>query len=108
VGGLRRSELAAMRMEHQTKHPSGYSIRIRHSKTNQEGRGREVEIGYGAHSLTCPVLALENWIGIASIKDGLILRRVGQYGKVGESLDSHSVGEIVKRLGDREEAGEKG
>jgi integrase len=39
VGGLRRSELAALRVEHLTKHRSGYTIRILRSKTDQEGTG---------------------------------------------------------------------
>jgi integrase len=98
VGGLRRSELAALRVEHLTKHRSGYTIRIPRSKTDQEGKGREIEIVLGSHELTCPVLALENWMAVAPIKDGYLLRSVGQYGSVGQSLDKDSVGEIIKKL----------
>jgi integrase len=48
--------------------------------------------------LTCPVLALENWLKIAGVKEGFVLRSVGTYGNVGDSLDKDSVGAIVKKL----------
>jgi integrase len=51
VGGLRRSELAALRVEHLSKHRSGYTIRIPRSKTDQEGKGREIEIVAGTNDL---------------------------------------------------------
>jgi integrase len=44
------------------------------------------------------VLALENWMAIAPIEDGYLLRSVGQYGSVGQSLDKDSIGEIIKKL----------
>jgi integrase len=98
AGGLRRSELAALRVEHLARHRTGYTVKIPRSKTDQEGKGREIEIPLGAHDLTCPVQALENWLEIAGIKDGYILRSVGLYGNIGEELDKDSVGRIVKRL----------
>jgi integrase len=98
VGGLRRSEMAALRVEHLTKHRTGYTIRIPRSKTDQEGKGREIEIVVGTNELTCPVLALENWMAMAPVKDGYLLRSVGQYGSVGQSLDKDSIGAIIKRL----------
>jgi site-specific recombinase XerD len=45
VGGLRRSELVALRVEHLTKHRSGYTIRIPRSKTDQEGKGDRNRVG---------------------------------------------------------------
>jgi integrase len=52
----------------------------------------------GTNELTCPVLALENWMAMAPVKDGYLLRSVGQHGGVGQSLDKDSIGAIVKRL----------
>jgi integrase len=98
VGGLRRSEMAALRVEHLTKHRSGYTIPIPRSKTDRGGKGREIEIVVGTNELTCPVLALENWMAMAPVKDGYLLRSFGQYGGVGQSLDKDSIGAIVKRL----------
>jgi integrase len=98
AGSLRRSELAAIKVEDLAWHRKGVTITIPRSKTDQEGEGREVEIPLGTHDLTCPVMALENWIKIASIKDGNVFRRVGLYGNVGKALSKDSVGRIVKRL----------
>jgi integrase len=98
AGSLRRSELAAIRVEDLTRHKRGMTILIPRSKTDQEGEGREVEIPYGSHDLTCPVMAIENWITIASIQDGQLFRSVGLHGNVGPALDKDSIGRIVKRL----------
>ena len=98
AGSLRRSELAAIRVEDLTWHRKGVTIRIPRSKTDQEGEGREVEIVHGLHDRTCPVMALENWLKIAAITDGLVFRRVGEFGTVGPALNKDSVGRIVKRL----------
>ena len=98
AGSLRRSELAALRVEHVTWHRKGITLAIPRSKTDQEGQGREVEILLGVHDLTCPVMALENWLKISSVKSGYVFRRVGQHGNVGEALDKDSIGRIVKRL----------
>jgi len=97
-GSLRRSELAALRVEDLAWHRKGVTIRIPRSKTDQEGRGREVEILYGLHDRTCPVMALENWLKVSLVKDGYVFRRVGQYGNLGPALGKDSIGRIVKRL----------
>ncbi len=98
AGSLRRSELAALRVEEITWHRKGITLLIPRSKTDQEGEGREVEILLGVHDQTCPVMALENWLKISGVKAGQVFRRVGQHGNVGEGLDKDSIGRIVKRL----------
>ena len=98
AGSLRRSELAGIRVKDLTRHKKGMTIHIPRSKTDQEGEGREVEIPFGLYDRTCPVEALENWLKIASIKDGLVFRRVGEHGNVGPALSKDSIGRIVKRL----------
>jgi integrase len=98
VGGLRRSELAAIRVEHLRWHRTGCTIQIPWSKTDQEGKGREIELPLGVSDRTCPCLALENWLKIANIKEGFVLRRVGMYGHVGQALDKDSIGRIIQRL----------
>ena len=57
-------------VEDLVSHRKGYTIRIPRSKTDQEGQGREVDLLLGAHDRTCPVLALENWLKVANIKEG--------------------------------------
>ena len=61
---------------------------------------------------TRPVLALENWLKIANIKEGYVFRRVGLYGNIGKSrLSGNAIGAIVKRavewgkLGDPDDYG---
>jgi integrase len=98
VGGLRRSELAAIRVEHLGWHRTGCTIQIPWSKTDQEGKGREIELPFGVSDRTCPCLALENWLTIANIKQGFVLRRVGLYGHVGRALGKDSIGRIIQRL----------
>ena len=98
AGALRRSELAAMRFEDVIWHRKGITIRLPRSKTDQEAVGREVEILWGVHDQTCPVMALENWLKIAQVKDGPVFRSVGQYGKVGGGLHPNSIGRLVKDL----------
>jgi len=98
AGSLRRSELAAIRVKDLNWHRKGVTIHIPRSKTDQEGEGREVEIVHGLHDQTCPVMALENWLKIASIADGPVFRRVGEFGNVGTALNKDSIGRIVKRL----------
>ena len=97
AGSLRRSELAALKVDEVTWHRKGITLFIPRSKTDQEGEGREVEIPLGSQDLTCPVMALENWLKISGVKTGQVFRRVGQYGNVGKGLDKDSIGRIVKR-----------
>lgn len=98
AGSLRRSELAALKVDEITWHRKGITLLIPRSKTDQEGEGREVEILLGVHDQTCPVMALENWLKVSGVKSGQVFRRVGQHGTVGDGLDKDSIGRIVKRL----------
>lgn len=104
AGGLRRSELAEIRIEDLHWHKRGITVHIEHSKTDQEGQGREVELPYGSQpdatpldELTCPVRALEQWLKIAGIKEGKIFRRVTAAQTIGAELDPHSIARIIKQ-----------
>lgn len=101
AGALRRSELAAVRMEHLTSHKNGLTVKIPRSKNDQEGRGREVEIPYGSAPGTCPVEAIRNWIAISGIsqESGPLLRAVDRWGCVSKTgLNPASITWVVKRL----------
>jgi integrase len=104
AGGMRRSELAAMRIEHLHWHKKGMTIFLPSSKTDQEGQGREVELPLGVQpamtplsQLTCPVRALDQWLRQASIKEGAVFRKVTHAQTIRGALGPHSVGWIVKR-----------
>lgn len=96
AGAFRRSELVALTVEDVEKVKQGLLIRLRRSKTDQNGQGRKVAIPY-ARGKVCPVLALQEWLTIADITTGLIFRGVNRHGKMlDKGLTPQSVALIVK------------
>ena len=62
AGAFRRSELVALTVEDVELHPhDGLRIRLRHSKTDQEGRGEIKALPYGANPDTCPPCVYLRW-----------------------------------------------
>lgn len=97
AGALRRSELVALDVEDVTASADGLTLRLRRSKTDQEGQGRVVGIPYGSNPATCPVRAWQRWLA-SGIESGPAFRPVDRKGRVGgERLGARSVAEIVKR-----------
>jgi integrase len=102
AGGFRRSELASLTVEDITVTDDGLIIRLRRSKTDQEGRGREVAVPYGSHPETCPVRAYREWLAAGDFADGPIFREVDRHARVqGHALHKDSIGSIVKRAAAR-------
>lgn len=99
AGALRRSELVALDVEDLDFRPEGVVLRLRRSKTDQEGQGAEVAIPYGSAELTCPVKALRTWLDAASIQAGAIFTSVDKAGVVRpHRLSDRDVARTVKRL----------
>lgn len=97
AGAFRRSELVALDVEDLTETEAGLVIRIRRSKTDQEGAGQEVAIPHGRRLR--PVAALHDWLGVAGITEGPIFRSMRKGGAVTEDrLDAQTVAGVVKRL----------
>jgi site-specific recombinase XerD len=91
----RRSELVALDVSDISANECGFMVRIRRSKTDQEGRGATVAVPFGA--IACPVKALQAWLDAASITDGPIFRPVLRNGAVATTrLTDRSVANIVK------------
>jgi integrase len=63
AGALRRSELAALTVEQAEFNSDGLVILLERSKTDQPGKGVSVAIPFGSHYPTCPVRAMERWLG---------------------------------------------
>ena len=62
AGALRRSELAALTIgDLHWHHSDGLYVRIRTSKTDQEGAGATVVLPFGTHPGTCPPCAALRW-----------------------------------------------
>jgi len=72
AGGFRRSELVSIEYDDVDFVPEGVKIFIKRSKTDQTGEGMTKAIPYFQNSSYCPVIALKQWIEIASIKSGKI------------------------------------
>jgi site-specific recombinase XerD len=104
AGAFRRSELASLYMSDLTfsSPTGGVVVHLRHSKTDQEGAGREVAIPPGEHAVTCPVRTLREWIQAIGIKDGAVFRGIDRHGHISKSgLHPDSIGTIVKRAAAR-------
>jgi integrase len=98
AGAFRRSELVALTVSDATFTPDGLELRIRRSKTDQEGRGRLVAIPYSGTPDLCPVRALRAWLEASAIAEGPLFREVTRHGHVATApLTGRSLSRIVKR-----------
>jgi len=102
AGAFRRSELMALNVADLVEHPEGLRVRIRKSKTDQEGAGTEIAIPHGR--FVRPVALVREWLDAAGISDGPVFRPVSRYGVMrrldarGEPprLTTRAVGDIIK------------
>lgn len=98
TGAFRRSELIAIDIEHLSFDQGGVSIFIPKSKTDQEMRGRIVDIPFTAHAKYCPIRTLKEWIEYAQIEKGPVFLQVNKGGNiVRKRLGSRSVALMLKR-----------
>lgn len=97
LSAMRRSEIVGLDVADLTFAPAGLDVRIRHSKTDQEGIGRLIAIPYDQNESTCAVRAVRDWLSAAAIIEGPIFRRVTRWGVVGDrALSPAVVARIVK------------
>ena len=96
AGALRRSELIALNVEDFEECLEGFHVKIRRSKTDQEGAGDFVAIPYG--SRLRPIRALRDWLEAAAIIEGPVFRpiRKGGRGVQPKRLTDRSVANILK------------
>lgn len=77
-------------------------IDLRRSKTDQQGRGRQVGIPFGENAATCPVRALRRWLKESRIKSGPLFRGINRDGHIDPRvLNRASIGWILKRAAQR-------
>ena len=89
---LRRSELCNFTFGDLTRIPGrGPAIRLMRSKTDQEGASKLIPVSASLHSL------ISEWRDKYQLK-GAILRSVDRHGKVGDKLNSGSIGTILNGL----------
>jgi integrase len=90
-GGRRRSEVAAAKVDDLTMVEGGYIYHLPFSKTDQEGKGREVPV------LGRAALALQAWLEAAGIVEGHVFRAVHGKGRIGAGISARTVARIVQR-----------
>ena len=98
AGAFRRSELVALDVKDVEFRDQGVIIIIRKSKTDQEKKGRELAIPYQS-PVTCPVMALHEWLEAAGIDHGPIFRGIHKGNKLSEKrLSDKTVSRVVKQV----------
>jgi integrase len=97
AGAFRRSELVAIDLDDLDRRDQGIVVHLRRSKTDPEAAGREVALPRGHDPHTCPIAAIDAWIGQAAISDGALFRAVDRHGNVGERLTGQSVTLVIRR-----------
>jgi integrase len=96
AGAFRRSELASINVEDCGMRGAELVIRLRKSKTDQEGRGREVVIPPAIKGV-CPIKAVRAWLERANIRTGALFRSIHTGEIVTQRrLPSGEVARIVK------------
>ena len=96
AAALRRSELVSLDVDDLKFVPEGLIIHLRRSKTDQEGKGRQIAVPLG-RTAACPVKAVHQWLEEADISQGPIFRPVRNDGVVGGSrLTAQSVALVIK------------
>lgn len=95
AAALRRSELVDLYVNDVERHAGGIVLQLRHSKTDQEGRGAAIPVPNGLRLK--PVEALYAWLEAAGITEGPLFRPIDRHGRVGTAaLTDHSVARVIK------------
>jgi len=97
AGAFRRSEIVSLDVGDLAWSDDGLTVRLKRSKTDQEGAGRTVGIPYGSKPATCPVRAVRAWLAAAEISDGPIFRGVDPHNTLRRTrLSDKTVARVVK------------
>lgn len=98
AGGFRRSELANLHIEDISFQDKGMDIKIRHSKTDQEGKGKIKAIIYAKDKTYCPCTAIIQWIEKSKLTTGAIFRGITQHHTLKENaLSQDRIYALIKR-----------
>ncbi|MGH3794358.1 MAG: tyrosine-type recombinase/integrase [Pseudonocardiaceae bacterium] len=100
----RRSELAALNIDDVTETPDGIEVLIRASKTDQDAHGAVVAIPPGQHPDTDPVRLARSWLAVLAehgITSGRLLRSVTRHGRIGASMSTVAIGDVVRATATR-------
>ncbi|MGA8475463.1 MAG: site-specific integrase [Candidatus Cybelea sp.] len=99
AAALRRSELAALRVEDLRFEKRGLVVTIRRSKTDQEAKGAEIAVPYVANRSLCAVRAVKAWCDASGILAGALFRSFSLQRQMLETpIDGRDVANLVKKL----------
>lgn len=90
-GGRRRSELRAMQISDLEKIADGYLLHLRHSKTDQIGRGHTVPI------LGEAAAALRHWLVQSGIREGALFRGILPNGALTAGISGDTINSMIKK-----------
>jgi site-specific recombinase XerD len=94
-GALRRSEIVALNIADLRFVRQGVEVRLRRSKTNQEGEIEMLGIPHAPEGSPCPVRALRTWLDQAP-KSGAVFRSIDRHGVIRDRLADGHINRIVK------------
>ncbi|MEE4454447.1 tyrosine-type recombinase/integrase [Novosphingobium resinovorum] len=96
AAALRRSELVALQLADIELVDAGVTVRVGHSKTDQEGEGATIAVPTG--KTLRPVAHLNAWLAIRGGEPGPLFTRIGTKGEyTAEAMSDRSVARLVKR-----------
>ncbi len=96
AGALRRSELVGLDVEDIEHVRQGIIVRLKRSKTDQDGQGRKIGIPYG-RTRWCPVVALDEWMTASGFAAGAIFRPVDRHDRIHDArLSGEAVSLVVR------------
>ncbi|HEY2476011.1 MAG TPA: site-specific integrase [Candidatus Cybelea sp.] len=99
AAALRRSEIAALRIEDLRFERRGLILTIRRSKTDQEGSGAEIAVPYVPNKTLCAVRAVKAWLEAAGITSGPLFRSFNlQRQMLASPIGGRDVANLVKKL----------
>lgn len=98
ASALRRSELAKLQVEQLRFQDAVCVVQLTRSKGDQEGEGQRVAVDRGSSLDTCPVRALQAWLGASGARQGPVFRKVAR-GKVvsAAALSERAIDALVRR-----------
>lgn len=98
AGAFRRSELVALDVADVAFDDSQMAVRLRRSKTDQEGRGRNKVIPAIEDMELCPVRAMMHWLNASGLTSGPLFRKVTRWQKpTARRLCDRTIALIVKQ-----------
>lgn len=98
AGAFRRSELSNLTVVDLEFGKDRITVKVRKSKTDQEGRGMTKMIPRLKGSSLCPVSALQKWLHAAEITHGPLFRPIDRWGHIHDrTMTDKEVARIVKK-----------